>query len=1034
MTGRTDSSALLRAPGVAAALLGTAPAWLWDIEDGRILLASAAGIAFFGETTLDALRQREFGAGRPEAAQIARIGRTLPRDGTSRLSMLRVFVGFRDIPLPCQCRMVGERGDGLVLVVAGAGGTRDDIAARATTVLGGLSVPTILKAGSDEIHRNDAAAGPPGGAPLHGGSPVTVQLPEGTYDLLVLDTGQGQAGQDAGETGGNAEPSACDPAPISTDAGDGTHGAGDADPDPASAEAETGEAPSEVSPDVPAAGRTAATDRRGPGLPKTRRFTFLLDPDGRFVEIGAGFAALVGPRSADVIGRSWSELDSEMALDPHGALAGAIETRDTWSDVRVDWPTDDGGRVGLRLSALPRFAEGRAFAGYRGFADVLDVVPSGDEADRPAAGDDADSGQAATERPKKAKKPGKRSTDHDGDGAETAHETDRNNSKIHRLRTGQAGQPQPEQRGSLNDQERSAFKAIAAALGARWHDELPEDQAAAPEAETATATETVRAPAAKGAGDRPLPNGTPADREGTAESAPQTSADQAGQGSDSRPGPSSALSGEVLPDSESPDTLIQDVLDRIPLGLAVLREQRLLMANRAFLDLFDYPDLRTLEDAGGFRAVIDDRSDTTMAAHTAVVARRRDGSPVSVRARLGRTPWIDGPAMLVSVREAQSDAEDAAGEPGLSAAELRAVVDAAVDGVLVVEADATIVTANGSAERLLGIDAAELAGGSMLELIAEDGREAAAELLSNLVAAVPTLVEKGLDVTLLGADDPVDVTLSMARLGTRYPARFCAVLRDMTDWKEAEADLVAARKRAEDASSQKSDFLAKMSHEIRTPLNGIIGFSEIILEERFGPFGNDRYRDYIRDIRESGEHLMSLVNDLLDLSKVEAGKLDLSFTGVKLNDLAEQSVAIMQPQASKARVIVRTNLWPTLPAVVADIRSVRQVLLNLLSNAIKFTPPGGQVIVSTVLGEGGDVFVRVRDTGPGMSGSDVAVALEPFRQLPVTPTGSQRGTGLGLPLSKALVEANRASFSLQSKVGDGTLVEICFPQSRVLAE
>jgi signal transduction histidine kinase len=245
---------------------------------------------------------------------------------------------------------------------------------------------------------------------------------------------------------------------------------------------------------------------------------------------------------------------------------------------------------------------------------------------------------------------------------------------------------------------------------------------------------------------------------------------------------------------------------------------------------------------------------------------------------------------------------------------------------------------------------------------------------------------------------------------------------------------VHARRQAERASSAKSEFLAKISHEIRTPLNAIIGFAEVMMEERLGPIGNDRYREYLKDIHNSGEHLVSLINDLLDLSKIEAGKLDLNFSSVDLNEIASQSMALMQPQANRERIIIRTALSTDLPPVVADARSIRQIVLNLLSNSIRFTPPGGQVIVSTTLTDDGEVHLRVRDTGIGMTESEIVTALEPFRQIATSGRGKESGTGLGLPLTKALVEANRASFSIKSTVNAGTLVEIAFPSTRVLAE
>jgi signal transduction histidine kinase len=264
--------------------------------------------------------------------------------------------------------------------------------------------------------------------------------------------------------------------------------------------------------------------------------------------------------------------------------------------------------------------------------------------------------------------------------------------------------------------------------------------------------------------------------------------------------------------------------------------------------------------------------------------------------------------------------------------------------------------------------------------------------------------------------------------------KLAAVFRNLAPWKKAEEDLLKAKQQAERASSAKSDFLAKISHEIRTPLNAIIGFSEVMIEKRFGPVGNERYEQYLKDIHTSGEHLISLLNDLLDLSKIEAGKLDLNFTSLDLNELTQQCVALMQPQANRERIIIRTALSSTLPPVLADARSVRQIALNLLSNSIKFTGAGGQVIVSTAVNDSGEVVLRVRDTGVGMSEKEIAIALEPFRQLATSVRFGSGGTGLGLPLTKALAEANRATFSIKSAVNAGTLIEVAFPGTPLAAE
>jgi signal transduction histidine kinase len=248
----------------------------------------------------------------------------------------------------------------------------------------------------------------------------------------------------------------------------------------------------------------------------------------------------------------------------------------------------------------------------------------------------------------------------------------------------------------------------------------------------------------------------------------------------------------------------------------------------------------------------------------------------------------------------------------------------------------------------------------------------------------------------------------------------------------AETELRNAKRETQKAAAAKAEFLAKVSHEIRTPLNAMTGFAEIMMAERFGPIGNERYREYLKDIHGAGAQLVALLNDLLDLSKVETGKLDLSFGNVGVNDLTQQCVGIMQPQANRARIIIRTSLTPALPQVVADERSLRQIVLNLLANSIKFTGPGGQVIVSTAVSDASEVVLRVRDTGVGMSEKDIEAALEPFRQVATSGSWGSGGTGLALPLTKALAEANRANFNIKSAPNAGTLVEIAFPPSRVV--
>jgi signal transduction histidine kinase len=234
---------------------------------------------------------------------------------------------------------------------------------------------------------------------------------------------------------------------------------------------------------------------------------------------------------------------------------------------------------------------------------------------------------------------------------------------------------------------------------------------------------------------------------------------------------------------------------------------------------------------------------------------------------------------------------------------------------------------------------------------------------------------------------------------------------------------------AEQDATSRLEFLAKVSHEVRTPLNSIIGFTELMLQERMGPIGNTRYRGYVEDIHQSGLYALSLLNDLLDISKIEAGKFELNFTAVDVAELVEDCAASMQPLAKRARIVLRTSLAPDLPTVVADPRRLKQILLNLLTNAIKFTKEGGQVIVSGTTVDG-ELRLRVRDNGVGMTKDEIAFAMQPFHQLDTAPR-KQTGTGLGLPVTKALVDANRARLVLTSEPGVGTSADVIFPAERL---
>ncbi len=262
---------------------------------------------------------------------------------------------------------------------------------------------------------------------------------------------------------------------------------------------------------------------------------------------------------------------------------------------------------------------------------------------------------------------------------------------------------------------------------------------------------------------------------------------------------------------------------------------------------------------------------------------------------------------------------------------------------------------------------------------------------------------------------------------------FVTIYTDITARKRAEAALRAAVQQAELANRTKSEFLANMSHELRTPLNAIIGFSEIMRNELFGALGNANYAEYVRDIHESGKHLLSVINDILDVSKAEAGKIELRDEEVDVSQVVQDSIRYVRERASAVGVRLSNEFAPGLPAVRADPLRLKQIVLNLLSNAVKFTPSGGHVNVTGMLTPEREFMLSISDTGIGIAPEDMGRVLEPFGQADSTLHRRYEGTGLGLPLAKALVQLHDGTLTLESRVGAGTTVTIRLPRDRIVA-
>jgi signal transduction histidine kinase len=283
------------------------------------------------------------------------------------------------------------------------------------------------------------------------------------------------------------------------------------------------------------------------------------------------------------------------------------------------------------------------------------------------------------------------------------------------------------------------------------------------------------------------------------------------------------------------------------------------------------------------------------------------------------------------------------------------------------------------------------------------------------------------DGTLLHVSEVTEVIRDEAGRAVRM----IGTTQDVTEDKAAEQALLQAKQAAETANRAKSSFLATMSHELRTPLNAVIGFAQLLQQERFGPAGYDKYKEYITYIRESGEHLLAMINDILDLSRVESGQSALNESEIDLADLVKRTTALMEAKVRDAGLHLELRLPESLPMLFGDERAIKQILLNLVANALKFTTPGGRVVVE--LARSGDALeLSVADTGIGIAVADQKRVFEPFVQVESELNRRFEGTGLGLPLVRSLAEQHGGRIVLESAPGEGTRVAVRFPGSRLV--
>ena len=306
------------------------------------------------------------------------------------------------------------------------------------------------------------------------------------------------------------------------------------------------------------------------------------------------------------------------------------------------------------------------------------------------------------------------------------------------------------------------------------------------------------------------------------------------------------------------------------------------------------------------------------------------------------------------------------------------------------------------------------------------------------MAAVHIIVPNFFNITIALCTLTVEILfLYMTRHLYEQNARSLAYRAEkdaiFAELEQAKAVSDEARRRAEAANMAKSQFLATMSHELRTPLNAILGFSDLMRGEMLGPIGNEAYKTYLDDIHSSGQHLLRIINDILDLSRIEAGKRTLREELTSLAEVAREACSLLHLKAMQKEITINEILEESLPKIIIDEQAMRQVILNLLSNALKFTPQGGEVTVKVGRTNSGGQYISVRDNGPGIPEEEIPVVLSAFGQGAISIKTAEQGTGLGVPIVQALIHLHGGNFTLRSKVGVGTEAIATLPSKRVVS-
>ncbi len=479
-------------------------------------------------------------------------------------------------------------------------------------------------------------------------------------------------------------------------------------------------------------------------------------------------------------------------------------------------------------------------------------------------------------------------------------------------------------------------------------------------------------------------------------------------------------------------------------GILIQRDLRPLFINKAYADIYGY----TVDEIMAMETITDLFYEDDRARLTEYSRRRFSDADVPVRypyrglCKDGSVVWLENQVSVVTwegqkaIQATTFDITDSKrAELALRASEekFRNLVEGSVQGTLIVDGTWKPLFMNRAFADIFGYECIEdfLAHASLNDLVPPGERQRLRRYTKARLRGGPT--PSRYDARSRRRDGAqIWVNCVVTPIEWDGETALQVLVIDVTAEKQAQEAQRLASEQAEMANRAKSEFLANMSHELRTPLNAIIGFAEGIKSQAFGPGSVEKYADYAQDIYDSGHHLLSIINDILDLAKIDSGRMTLDEGVVVLREVAAACVRLIKNRADDAGLDITVDIADDVRRLRADERKLKQILINLLSNAVKFTPNGGIVKVSADIEADGGLALHVSDTGVGIEADKIPLVMEPFSQLAQAMTRDHDGTGLGLPLVKSLAELHGGSFAIDSDLGVGTTVTVRFPKQRVL--